>query len=487
MNSLLNKSKQAYYRDLLNETSNKLDSFWNVIKKLYPSNRTKPSPPMFQIGSVITPDPLTISNGFCSYFSTIVTSLKKKIFPLRNCTWFFRVKESAKIDCQFKFETVSSQQVCKQLTSLKRKKSSGLDNIPAYVLKDCASVITQLLTHIINTSLTTGIFPTDWKFSKLIPIPKSKPHNIIENYRPISVIPAISKVIENLVHQQLSTYLEDNNLLNENQFGFRKGRSTELAATLFTDTIKRKVDEGKLVGCVFIDLTKAFDTINHGALLNKLESYGVKNTELYWFQDYLFNRSYQVQHKECFSAVGRVTSGVPQGSILGPLLFIVFFNDFASCLKHSNVTICADDTVIYVAGKDISIIEIRLSSDMELIAEWCEKNELILNTTAGKTESMLFGTAKNLRQQSQTLNVTYRDQLIRSVTTYKYLGVEISHSLNMTTNFDNTYKKACGRLRLLRKIRPFLNVKAAKAIYQGLTNFNILWVIKPKTEQDPRG
>ena len=138
------------------------------------------------------------------------------------------------------------------------------------------------------------------------------------------------------------------------------------------------------------------------ALLNKLESYGVKNTELHWFQDYLFNRSHQVQYKECFSVVGRVTSGVPQGSILGPLLFIVFFNDFTSCLKHLNVTIYADDTVIYVAGKDSSIIEIRLSSDLELIAEWCEKNKLILNTTAGKTESMLFGTAKNLRQQSQT-------------------------------------------------------------------------------------
>ena len=105
---------------------------------------------------------------------------------------------------------------------------------------------------------------------------------------------------------------------------------------------------------------------------------------------------------------------------------------------------------------------------MELIAKWCEKNELILNTTAGKTESMLFGTAKNLCQQSRTLNVTYADQFIRSVTTYKYLGVEITHSLNMTTNFDSTYKKACERLRLLRKIRPFLNVKAAKAIYQGM-------------------
>ena len=489
VNSLLNKAKQAYYKDLLNETSNNLDSFWSVIKKLYPNNPSKSSPPMFKIGSINTSDPLTISNGFCSYFSTIVTSLKKKVFPLRDCLWIFQVKQSARTNCRFKFETVKFQQVFNQLKSLKKKKSTGLDNIPAYVLKDCASVITEPLTHIINSSLITGVFPTDWKLSKLIPIPKSKPYNIIKNYRPISIIPAISKVIEKLVHHQLSSYLENNNLLHESQFGFRKGRSTELAATLFTDNVKRKVDEGKLVGAVFLDLTKAFDTLNHGTLLNKLESYGVENIELQWFQDYLFNRSQQVHYKECISEVGKVTSGVPQGSIIGPLLFVVFFNDFSSCLKHSNITIYADDTVIYVAGKDLFIIETRLSADMKSIAEWCVQNELILNTNAGKTESMLFGTAKNLAQNTQTLNVTYRDQLIRSTTTYMYLGVEINHSLNMNTNFDSTYKKACGRLRLLRKIRPFLNVKAAKAIYQGmvlpiLTYCGILNLNLCRTRQD---
>ena len=147
--------------------------------------------------------------------------------------------------------------------------------MPAYLLKDCANVIAKPLTHIINSSLTTGVFPTDWKLSKLIPIPKSKPYNRIENYRPISVIPAISnKVIEKLFYRQLSTYLENNNLLDESQFGFRKGRSTELAATLFTDNVKRKVDEGKLVGAVFIDLTKVFDILNHGKLLSKLKIYG---------------------------------------------------------------------------------------------------------------------------------------------------------------------------------------------------------------------
>ncbi len=216
------------------------------------------------------------------------------------------------------------------MESLKRKKATGLDDIPAYLLKDCANVIAKPLTHIINSSLTTGVFPTDWKLSKLIPIPKSKPYNRIENYRPISVIPAIAKVIEKLVYRQLSTYLENNNLLDESQFGFRKGRSTELAAALFTDNVKRKVDEGKLVGAVFIDLTKAFDTLNHGKLLSKLKSYGILENEYQWFQDYLFNRTQQVLYiRIAYLQLEMLHLASPRGLFLAP-----FFSLFSSMIFH---------------------------------------------------------------------------------------------------------------------------------------------------------
>ena len=292
-------------------------------------------------------------------------------------------------------------------------------------------------------SLSTGVFPMDWKCSKLLPIYKSGAQDNIEHYRPISVIPAISKVIEKIAHRQLSSYLEESNVLSDCQFGFRHKRSTELAATLFVDNVKRKVNEGKLVGAIFIDLSKAFDTLSHAKLITKLQSYGIHGIELDWFQDYLFNRSQRVQYENSLSTEQKVTGGVPQGSIIGPLLFILFYNDFPSCLKHSKAVIYADDTVIYVPGKDAYIIESRLSSDMQRIMEWCLDNELILNFSKGKTEAMMFGTSKNLSTQPKSLNViTFGYQEIKFTTSYKYLGVEIDPSLNMKSNFHRTYKKS---------------------------------------------
>ena len=471
---LVRHAKQTYYKKLLKESANNPDSFWSTIKKLYPSKPKSQPLQIFDINSTKTSNPLLISNTFFSYFSNAVSCLEKKSFSIRDCIWIPQTKSYLRTTHNFKFSVVCVDEVKIELKRLNRKKSTGLDGIPPHLLKDCAAIIANPLTHIINNSLGTSVYPTDWKYSKLLPFYKSASRSDIKNYRPISVIPAISKIIEKIVHKQLSSYLEPNLLLNKAQFGFRKERSTELAAKLFVDNIKRKVNDGKLVGAVFIDLSKAFDTLSHGKLINKLESYGISGVELIWFKDYLFNRSQTVSHKECLSDVGKVTSGVPQGSIIGPLLFTIFFNDFPECLKHSEVVIYADDTVIYVPGMDPFIIETRLSADMESISKWCVDNELILNFNRGKTESMMFGTAKRLAKQS-TLTVMFGFQQVNFTTFYKYLGIHIDPSLNMSTNFTKTLKKASGRLRFLHKIRPFLNLTHAKLIYQSMVLPTLTW------------
>ena len=172
---------------------------------------------------------------------------------------------------------------------------------------------------------------------------------------------------------------------NRSQFGFRHKRYTELAVTLFTDKIKKKADEGKIVGAIFIDLSKAFGTLGHTKIITKLQSYGVDSVELKWFQDYLFNRTQFVEFGDVLSQGEGIKCGVPQGPIIGPLLFFLFYNDFPSCLKHSEVIIYADDTVIFVPGKEVTIVETRLSADMKRINEWCLKSEFILNLGEGKT------------------------------------------------------------------------------------------------------
>ena len=298
--------------------------------------------------------------------------------------WRKQTFESLRTCKKFSFKNINEGIVYSELCKLKRKKSAGIDDIPPAVLKDTAGVLAKPLAKIINISLETGVFPSDWKTSKVTPIYKSGARDCIENYRPISIISAISKIIEKIVHRQLSAYLENNSLLNEHQFGFRKRRSTELASALFTDKIKKKVNEGKLVGSVFIDLSKAFDTLSHAKLITKLRSYGILNKELDWFEDYLFDRTQYVQWCTSLSEAGKVHCGVPQGSIIGPLLFILFYNDFPSCLIHSEVIVYADDTVIFVPGKDLAIIEARLSADMQRIHEWCTDNELILNLSKRK-------------------------------------------------------------------------------------------------------
>ena len=234
--------------------------------------------------------------------------------------------------------------VQKELLSLKRNKSPGIDNLPPNLLKDGAREIAKPLCRLINQSLTESVVPIEWKHAKITPIHKSGTLENPDNYRPISVLPALSKILEKAVHQQLISYLEKHNLLSDKQFGYRKYRSTELAVNLFVDDIRKSIDDGKLVGALFVDLSKAFDTISHSTLLAKLPTYGIHEVELDWFRDYLFNRHQQVFYEKERSNVFEVVCGVPQGSVLGPLLFTMNmyicsnFHDYFTVRKSGCVT-----------------------------------------------------------------------------------------------------------------------------------------------------
>ena len=293
----------------------------------------------------------------------------------------------------------------------------------------------------------SGTVPSVWKAAKVTPIFKSGNHELPENYRPVSVLPVLSKILEKAVHRQFIDFLESDNLLSESQFGFRKRRSTKLAATLLCDDIRSEMNKGNFVGVVYLDLSKAFDTIGHAQLLNKLSAYGVKGKELQWFASYLFQRTQVVALGHINSESEPVNCGVPQGSILGPLLFISFSNDLVDTLD-SKVIMYADDTVTYCASDDVNVVENVLNSEMKAVGSYCSDNGLFLNLKKGKTESMLFETARRLSKNGRKLKIYYNGTIISCVKEYEYLENVLDSSLNLNTNFNRAYKRASSRIRL---------------------------------------
>ena len=305
--------------------------------------------------------------------------------------------------------------------------------------------------------------------AKVIPLYKSGSQAEIDNYRPISVLPTLSKILEKIVYKQLMAHLERHNLLFEYQFGFRPNRSTELAITYFTDFIRKDVDSGKATGAVFIDLTKAFDTISYSIMLSKLSRYGVSDMELQWLTDYLFLSKQIVHFNGVIFEPNPINTGVPQGSIFGPLLFLIFFNEWHSPLRHCKILTYADDTVIFTSSNDIDAIQDSLSQDLDNLSNWFRDNELIFNLKKGKSEVMLFGTGKRLNLlQGCQVKLSVNGAPINTTTCYKYLGVHLDPTLNFKTHFRKIYTKAAGRVNLLRRIRSNIDSFSAQRTYQSM-------------------
>ena len=327
----------------------------------------------------------------------------------------------------------------------------------------------NLIYTYLNLSLKNGTLPNELKKARVNPIYKSGSRKSFDNYRPISVLPILSKIFEKCVYRQLVNHLENNNLLSNFQFGFRSRQSTEIAATFFTDNIRSTMDEGKYTGAIYIDLSKGFDTISHSILLKTLHNYGISGRSNEWLADYLFCRSQQVSYLGTLSSPQSIFCGVPQESILVPLLFIVYFNDAANAIVNSKILMYADDTVLFCSHKDINTVQQCLEDDFRLLSQWLKDNELIVNFKKGKTEVMVFGTHPRLKKlQNDPIRIEHCGNMINSTTSYKYLGIQLTPSQNMTSHITDSIKKASTRIRLLRKTRSFMDTETENLVYQTL-------------------
>ena len=288
----------------------------------------------------------------------------------------------------------------------------------------------------------------------------------MDNYRPITVLPLCSKIFEQCICKQLIDFLESNNLLSNHQFCFRSNQNTESAVTLFTDHIRKNMNDGKLTGSIFIDLSKAFGTLSHAQILQNLSSAGVKGVECELFQSYLFNRKQTVIYDGVASDPQYVLSGVPQGSIIGPLLFVIAYDRLIKVLIHCKIIMYADDVCIYTSYKSFSTIISNLTEDFARVATWLEENELTVNLRKGKTEYMLLGTSQ--RTKNKTLDVVHHHRTLSETNSYKHRDVLLDQNLNIKHHTIQTYKKVYSRLQLLKRLRPKLTTKATVTIYQSM-------------------
>lgn len=389
-----------------------------------------------------------IANAFNLHFSKV------------NAPTSFAVSSLPRCSHSFYLSPVSPHEISQVVKQLKCT-GSGLDNIRPFRVKLIASDISIPLAHVVNLMFRNGGFPDELKKGKVVPVFKKGDRTLINNYRPITIRPFFSKVIEKLLVTRLTNYLNKFNLLTPYQFGFRPNFSSDLALIEFTDYLKHSIDLGFFAGAVFVDFSKAFDTINHAILYSKLDSYGICGPTLTLIRNYLLNRSQVVLVGDSYSKSNTINQGVPQGSILGPLLFLLYINDLPKCLNSSRCILYADDTTIFSSDSDLYNLLKELNKDAANIVQWCRNNQLVINPL--KTTFMLFHSPRKIIPFVPHLTIDAH--VIHPSDATTFLGVTIDSHLKFDKHIAAISSKISFGIRVLIKTRTFFPLHILRSLY----------------------
>jgi len=448
--SLRIESERQYYADRFTQCNHNIKKTWAIIKQILNPNSHLSGPELFLIDGKETDKNHVIADAFNKYFTNIGPTLASNI-PKTSLEFKHFMPNPP--PCSFGILPVNDEELIQVANDLKTTNSSGPDGINPSIAKLSINSIAGTLTTIFNSSFSYGLVPSELKIAKVTPIFKSGEKNLINNYRPISILPFFSKIMEKLMYNRLLNFLDKFNLLAHNQYGFRKNHSTFMALMDIQCNISEAMNNNHYSIGIFFDLSKAFDTVDHNILITKLNSYGIRGIVNHWFSDYLSGRTQFVTFKDSLSHCSDITWGVPQGSILGPLLFLLYVNDLSSLSSLFKLVLFADDTNAFL--NDISVTNLfhKANCELELISLWFRTNKLSLNLN--KTNYIVFYSKRKI-PPPPTLAIIIDGLCINQVTSTKFLGIVIDTHLNWKDHILQISKKMAKNIGILRRMRHYL-------------------------------
>ena len=455
---LLLKSQRDYYQNLIETNKGNVKKTWSVIKSIVNKNKGMQVTDTFNINNRQISDPFAIVESFNKFYVNVGLNLSKKygVSEIHPTSYIKRHFPQSIF-----LSDVSNIEVAKAIMDLNNS-SHGPDGISTNIFKQTFTLYLNPLVHLLNLSLRQGYFPRELKIARVIPIFKGGDPTEIKNYRPVSVLNVFSKVFEKLMYARIVDFFDKHKILYNAQFGFRKTYNTSNALIYLVDKIMSDIERGNFVVGTFIDLSKAFDCVNHSILLDKLYHYGIRGLAHKWFASYLQDRSQYVLYNDVESSKKNIICGVPQGSILGPILFLVYVNDLMNVSRKITPLMYADDTTLFISGTDISDLINDVNEELVEYMKWMKTNKLTVN--ADKSHFMIF--RKNRSRFSGNIpHLCLNGESIPRVSTVRYLGVLLNETLSWLEHVNHIKGKIAKGIGIISKARKYVNAKTLLSLY----------------------